>query len=88
MPKNWQNTFLTLCVGLMTPAVLGAFAFLWNLNATVATMSANDVRQDVELKEVKIKIEDVRNDVSANALEIFKVKTECEARWNRKGDRP
>lgn len=66
----------------MTPAVLGAFGFLWNLNATVVSMQQGNQRRDDDIRDIKLRIETVRNDVSANTLEIVRVKAECDNHWN------
>lgn len=73
-----KGIFANICMTLGTASAAGCFVFLWNLNATLATMSANNLRQDDELKEVRLRIEGVRNEVSANVLEIVRVKAQCE----------
>lgn len=75
--------FVNLMMAIGTAAAVGCFAFLWNLNATLALMAAINVKQDEEFKEIRLRIEGLRNEVSANVLEIVRIKAQCEQTWKR-----
>jgi hypothetical protein len=73
-----KEIFGNICMTLGSGSAAGCFIFLWNLNATLAIMSSTSLRHDDEIKEVRLRIEGIRNEVSANVLEIVRVKTQCE----------
>lgn len=61
--QNLEKHINTIFLGIITAATLGAFTFLWNVNATLSTMQERDNARTKMIDQMQNGLNEVRLDV-------------------------
>lgn len=60
---DFGRLWLTIIGGLFVIAIAGAFAFAWNSNNQITTLTANSANTQTDVRDVKSDLRDIRTDL-------------------------